>query len=283
MKIPKFSILVANYNNGKYLMDAINSVLRQTYSDWEIVIVDDCSTDESQILYENLKTDARIRIFYNPQNMGCGYTKNRCVMEARGEWCGFLDPDDMLSSETLMIFSERILKMPQYGVFFSHMYVCDENMNVLYDDTYRVGSPEWKTFIHYQKGIPFYCFNKRVYLSTSGIHLTLPQSVDIDLYYKMSEVTQAYYINLPLYYYRNNPVSLTKNPARAVSTHLWVMLESLKRRGVAELEIQKEIEGFWQWRTEPIYQAMEILQDDRFYRFGQRIKRLKKFLKSIFR
>ncbi len=53
----RVSILIANYNNGKYLMDAINSVRRQSYPDWEIIIVDDCSTDNSVDIYKDLEGD----------------------------------------------------------------------------------------------------------------------------------------------------------------------------------------------------------------------------------
>ncbi len=281
--MPKFSILIANYNNGKYLLEAVRSVQQQTCTDWEIVIVDDGSTDSSVDIYPTLSADERIRIFYNEGNKGCGYTKNRCVAEARGEWCGFLDPDDKLRSDALAVIAEYIERNPRYGVFFSHMYVCDENMNIVFDNTFPVNSPQWNTFIHYQRGIHLYCFNKGVYLSTTGIHLSLPQSVDIDLYYKMSEVTEIYYIDLPLYYYRNNPVSLTKNPIRATSTHLWVMLESLRRQNVSETEMWKEIEGFWRWRTEPLCQEIETIKKDRYYLFGQKVRTIKTRIKAFFK
>ena len=273
---PLFSILIANYNNGKYLMDAIESVRQQTYTSWEIILVDDGSTDNSHELYKELEKDERIHIFLNNQNRGCGYTKNRCVAEAQGEWCAFLDPDDMLREDALDIMANAINAKPQHGVFYSHMYVCDENMNVVYDNTYAYGSKEWEQFIHYQKGIPLFLFRKGVYLSTPGIHLSLTQSVDIDLYYKLAEVTTAYYINQPLYYYRNNPISLTKNPSRATATHLWVMLESLKRQACSDLDIQNEIEGFWRWRTEPLYNELSALKNDRFYKLGQKIRIWKK-------
>ena len=271
-----FSILIANYNNGKYLMDAVESVRQQTYTNWEIILVDDCSTDNSHELYKELEQDDRVHIFRNDQNRGCGYTKNRCVAEAKGDWCAFLDPDDMIREDALEIMANAINANPQHGVFYSHMYVCDENMNVVYDNTYAYGSKEWEQFIHYQKGIPLFLFRKWVYLSTPGIHLSLTQSVDIDLYYKLAEVTTAYYINQPLYYYRNNPISLTKNPSRATATHLWVMLESLRRLGCSDLEIQNEIEGFWRWRTEPLYDELSVLKNDRFYKLGQKIRRWKK-------
>ena len=51
---PLFSVLISNYNNGKYLMEAVDSVRKQTYPNWEIVLVDDCSTDNSKELYEDL-------------------------------------------------------------------------------------------------------------------------------------------------------------------------------------------------------------------------------------
>lgn len=273
---PLFSILIANYNNGKYLMDAIESVRRQTYTNWEIILIDDASTDISNGLYNELAKDEHIHIYYNEQNQGCGYTKNRCVMEANGDWCAFLDPDDMLRDDALSIMAEYIQKFPQYGAFYSHMYVCDGQMHIIYDKTYAYGSKEWNQFVHYQKGIPLFCFRKGVYLSTQGIHQTLKQSVDIDLYYKLAEVTTTYYINKPLYYYRNNPISLTKNPSRATATHLWVMLESLKRQGCSDLDIQNEIEGFWRWRTEPLYAELSALKNDRFYKLGQKIRIWKK-------
>ena len=157
---PLFSVLIANYNNGKYLMDAVESVRQQTYTNWEIILVDDGSTDNSHELYKELEQDERIHIFENDQNRGCGYTKNRCVAEAKGDWCAFLDPDDMIRKDALEIMADAISVNPQHGVFYSHMYVCDENMNVVYDNTYAYGSKEWDQFIHYQKGIPLYLFRK---------------------------------------------------------------------------------------------------------------------------
>ena len=74
---PLFSVLIANYNNGKYLMDAIDSIRRQTYTHWEIILVDDASTDNSKELYKELEKDNRIHIYYNEENRGCGYTKPR--------------------------------------------------------------------------------------------------------------------------------------------------------------------------------------------------------------
>ena len=72
---PLFSVLIANYNNGCYLTEAVDSVRGQSYDHWEIVIVDDASTDNSDEVFEELSKDSRIRVFHNDRNHGAGYTK----------------------------------------------------------------------------------------------------------------------------------------------------------------------------------------------------------------
>ena len=71
MTHPLFSILIANYNNGRYLQEAIDSVLAQTYTNWEVVIVDDKSTDNSFEIYEKYKDDPRFHVCFNDVNRGC--------------------------------------------------------------------------------------------------------------------------------------------------------------------------------------------------------------------
>ena len=77
-----FSILIANYNNERYLLECIESVLIQSYENWEIIIVDDKSTDESNKLYSLLIKNSKIRIFYNKKNYGLGYTKIKLIQLA---------------------------------------------------------------------------------------------------------------------------------------------------------------------------------------------------------
>ena len=127
---PLFSVLIANYNNGKYLMDAIESVRKQTYTNWEIILVDDASTDNSHDLYKELEKDERIHIYCNEQNQGCGYTKRRCAELANGELCGFLDPDDALTENALEAMVVAHKKHQDASMVYSRYYVCDANLNV---------------------------------------------------------------------------------------------------------------------------------------------------------
>ncbi len=94
------SIVVPVYNAGKYLHETINSVLAQTFGDWELLLVDDCSKDNSREIVESY-TDERIKLVEQPQNSGAYAARNRGLKEAGGRYIAFLDADDLWEPEKL--------------------------------------------------------------------------------------------------------------------------------------------------------------------------------------
>lgn len=119
------SIIMPNYNSEKYIEETINSVLAQTYQNWELLFVDDCSSDASLEL-ANAFHDERIRIFSMSKNGGAALTRNRAIEEARGKWIAFLDSDDLWVPEKL---ERQITYMQGNGISFSYTdyEVIDEN------------------------------------------------------------------------------------------------------------------------------------------------------------
>ena len=100
--MPKISIVTPAYNCEKYLEEAVNSVLAQSFEDWELLIIDDCSKDATWLRMQTLaKKDNRIRIFQNQHNSGSAATRNNGIRQARGEWIAFLDSDDLWRPEKL--------------------------------------------------------------------------------------------------------------------------------------------------------------------------------------
>lgn len=90
------SIIMPAYNCEKYVFEAINSVLAQTYKNWELLVLDDGSKDNTlQIIEEFSRKDSRIKAFPNRKNMGVSATRNRGIELASGDWIAFLDSDDM--------------------------------------------------------------------------------------------------------------------------------------------------------------------------------------------
>ncbi|MBR4026628.1 MAG: glycosyltransferase family 2 protein, partial [Lachnospiraceae bacterium] len=91
---PLISIIMPAYNCEKYIEDSIKSVLYQTYQNWELIVIDDKSKDNTYALLNKLKVqDNRIKVFQNERNMGVGQTRNRGVELANGQWIAFLDSD----------------------------------------------------------------------------------------------------------------------------------------------------------------------------------------------
>lgn len=105
---PFFSIIIPVYNVAPYLRECLDSVLAQTFADWEAICVDDGSTDGSgAILDEYAARDPRLRIFHQP-NAGVSAARNKALDEAKGEYVTFLDGDDVVDQDWLKVFSEVI-------------------------------------------------------------------------------------------------------------------------------------------------------------------------------
>ncbi len=209
---PLFSVLIANYNNGKYLLEAINSVYSQTYTNWEIILVDDASTDNSREIYNELEKDVRIHIFYNDENMGCGYTKRRCAELANGELCGFLDSDDMLLSNALELHVETHQQHDNVSCVFSRFHYCDENM-IVKEDVRLLEIKDGMSYFTNKDYMPehFTSFKKIIYNKTEGISSDLKLGIDQDLYFKLEEIAPVFFLNEFTYLYRTHKKNISHN------------------------------------------------------------------------
>ncbi|CAI3397726.1 glycosyltransferase family 2 protein [Enterococcus cecorum] len=88
------SIIMPSYNTSDFIGDSINSVLNQTYKNWELIIIDDNSSDNTADTVQSFN-DSRIRYLVNSENKGAAFSRNRALREAKGNWIAFLDSDDI--------------------------------------------------------------------------------------------------------------------------------------------------------------------------------------------
>lgn len=114
------SIIMPSYNCGRFIAESIKSVLSQTYTNWELLIVDDCSTDDTASVVKAF-ADPRIRYQRNRQNEGAALTRNKALLAAKGRYIAFLDADDIWAPEKL---EKQIAFMQQNGYAFTyHDYI----------------------------------------------------------------------------------------------------------------------------------------------------------------
>ena len=135
----KVSIITPLFNAERYVSETIKSVLNQSYQNWEMIFVDDCSSDQSVSIVEKYKEkDERIRLLKNKTNMGSGHSRNRAIDAASGDIIAFLDSDDIWHPEKL---SKHLEFMQKNSSVFSHTsYGFINEKGQIIKSTYRVSN-----------------------------------------------------------------------------------------------------------------------------------------------
>lgn len=124
----KVSVVMPVYNAQRFIKDAIDSVLNQSYTDFEFIIVDDCSTDNSyEIMSEYAKNDSRVKVYKNEQNKGVSYTRNVGVCKAKGEYVALIDSDDMWECNKLEKQINVFKTQPETDICFTASSFIDTN------------------------------------------------------------------------------------------------------------------------------------------------------------
>lgn len=125
----RVSIITTTFNSESYITGAIESVLAQTYSDWEMVITDDCSTDSSrEIVRKYAEQDSRIKLLVLETNSGPGVARNNSILNASGRYIAFLDSDDTWMPDKLEK-QLALMRKTGCGMTYSSYYVVDEDGN----------------------------------------------------------------------------------------------------------------------------------------------------------
>ena len=123
------SIIMPSWNTGHFIAESIESVINQSYSKWELIIVDDCSNDNTDEIVSSFEDD-RIIYLKNAVNSGAAITRNKALKSAKGEWIAFLDSDDLWTSDKL---EKMVNFMSKNNYLFAyHEYIkIDENSEPL--------------------------------------------------------------------------------------------------------------------------------------------------------
>lgn len=111
------SIIMPSWNTAKFIAESIQCVINQTYQNWELLIVDDCSTDNTDEVVAPFLEDKRIKYLHNEKNSGAALTRNKAMREAQGEWIAFLDSDDLWTPDKL---EKQVSFMKENGYVLSY-------------------------------------------------------------------------------------------------------------------------------------------------------------------
>ena len=209
LRTPRFSILMANYNNGKWIEAAVESVVCQTFKQWELVIIDDASSDDSLQRIKRFLADPRIRIFVRPRNEG--YTKALIfgLEKVSSGTVGILDSDDALVADAIEKVYAVHAQEPELGLVLSQVIICDSDLEPLYVTT---TTPEHtkEPLLWIRGTTAFRSFKMAAYARTTGLDERMTSGEDADLLFKLEEVAPVRRLDEALYRYRQLRSSKSK-------------------------------------------------------------------------
>ena len=207
------SVAMTCYNQANYIEDAIKSVVDQAYPYWEIVIVDDCSTDKSLKVINKCVDKYNIRekvnIITNKKNMGYGYSLGLAIKNSKGDLVSILDSDDALANRKSLKWSVAVHNdHPEVALTYSNYIICNKRLK----QKSKYKTKQINNFLKEGGRIGHLkTIKKSYYDMTSGINPELRQTVDKDLVLKIEEVGKLFYINKELYYYRHHSDNLSRS------------------------------------------------------------------------
>jgi glycosyltransferase involved in cell wall biosynthesis len=123
LNLVKLSVLITCYNRQEYIAEAIESVLTSSYKDFELIISDDCSNDQTvQIAKVYEKEDVRVKVFMNEVNLGQFANRNKAASYAIGQYIKYVDSDDVIYPYSLQIMMDAMIRYPEAGLGFCTKY-----------------------------------------------------------------------------------------------------------------------------------------------------------------
>jgi glycosyltransferase involved in cell wall biosynthesis len=239
MNTPEISVVMPAYNAAKYLAEAIQSVLQQSFTSWELIVIDDGSTDNTAEIVMGFQADERIRLI-KQANAGVSSARNAGINAATGNYITFLDADDIYLPENLLTKYETINSDSGIDYVYSDLLVCDSQMKEMYvekgvlADKVRNSVLTW-----HSKNIPGLSSNiivRHSALKNKSIYFDKNLSNCADRYYKILLVNECKgaYIPKALAKYRNTPGSMSKQVFLLEHDELYI-LDRIKEKNIIPL------------------------------------------------
>lgn len=227
MTPPLISIVLPTYNGARYLSSAIESCLRQSFSDWELIIVDDCSTDDTpSVIARYQSADERIRVVRHVQNSKLPAALNSGFAIATGELLTWTSDDNEYEPDALLRMSEFLREHPAIDVVYSDYLLIDEEGRSVGE--MRALPPQ--ALVATNAVGACFLYRRRVHDKLQGYDVNLFLAEDYDFWLRASVEFVLHPLHEPLYRYRRHSGSLTAQRKREiVERHIFALQRSLPR------------------------------------------------------
>lgn len=264
---PLVSIAMGVYNSSETLKNAIDSMINQTYDNWEFIICDDCSTDNTySILKEYARRDQRFKILHNQNNMGLAAGLNRCLSVAKGKYFARMDDDDVSLPDRLSTEVEYLETHPTCDIVGTNIIVMNNQKNLgIRRNSSKLTA---KAFL---KGSPFFhptiVMKTEVLKKLGGYNTQVYRTEDLELWFRLYE--SGYHgenLNCALYKYHESITDYKKRSLKGGISAFRVFWMGYKKIGIP---------SYKRWRAiRPIISS--VLPHEIMYKYHMRaLKKVK--------
>ena len=237
--MPKLSIILSVYNGEKYLHEAIDSILRQTFTDYEFIIINDGSTDNTKHLLEEY-SDSRIRLFHQ-RNIGLTRSLNKGLKIAKGGYIARQDADDISLPERLSREVDFLDQNPDVGLVGTHVAFIDKNGKEI--DVWKTPAEHEQIMKTFQNRNSFchgaVMFRKECIKKVGGYREKLLYAQDYDLWLRIAEQYKTANLGVVLYKNRRTSNSISRNKlSKQLDFHLLIqqLMKEREEKGYDSLE-----------------------------------------------
>jgi len=245
----KVSVIVLTYNRAHMITEAIDSVLNQTFKDFELIIVDNYSSDNTESVVKSY-VDKRIRYFKNQNNGLIGINRNYGIKKSQGEYVAFLDDDDLWLPEKLKRQVELLDSNREVGLIYSDSYVINGNgdfrENTLFYGRKTIRGDAFSELLQFNFIPMLTVIVRRAVLDkVGGFSLRYKISQDYDLWLRIAECYPIDFIKQPLAKYRAHGENIGANPLIACKevleiTEYWLRKNpELKRKFGSQFRLKR--------------------------------------------
>tara|TARA_B110000858_G_scaffold196632_1_gene255927 strand:+ start:1318 stop:2685 length:1368 start_codon:yes stop_codon:yes gene_type:complete len=210
----KVTIYIPCYNYGRFLKEAIESVLRQTYQNWELFLIDENSNDNTLEVMQLYKDDSRIKIFQT-DNIGLPGTANLAINESNGDYIIRLDADDIFDENNLLVLSNYLDLNSDIAIVFPDYYLMDESGSIFSQERKQPFYLDDHSFDIPPNGASVMA-RKTILKNIGGYRTDLGAQDGLDLWTKIIKDHKCGNVNLPLFYYRKHANNLTKKTSHII-------------------------------------------------------------------
>ncbi|MFC2020406.1 glycosyltransferase [Chloroflexota bacterium] len=224
----KISVIIPVYNYGKYLKEAVESVLSQQYTDYEIIIVNDGSTDNTTEVVKEFENHPRIKLITHQENLGLAPSCHEAIEASASDYIVRLDADDYFDENALLILANILDSNPEAGLVYPDYFLISEEGKLLDYVRLPKSGKEVKLLDLPANGAGT-LFRRSCYEAVGGYDLSLRVEDNYDLWLKFLDRFKVCNVNLPLFYYRRHGSNMTLDSEKILEARRYIKQSFLDR------------------------------------------------------